>query len=84
MLDVESGRTSTVEVASDKTLLDVLNGLGFDVPYNCHAGKCGICVVNVRGGEVDHKGSALSELEKSSAMLSCVSRGKGKISVEIE
>jgi hypothetical protein len=36
-------------------------------------------MVDYYKGDVDHKGVALDEEQKKGYMLSCVSRGKGKI-----
>ncbi|KAL4791101.1 pyruvate kinase-like protein [Aspergillus venezuelensis] len=73
----------TVQVAETKTLLDTLREAGFDVPSSCEAGNCGTCRVGVKKGIVEHRGSGLMEEEKGSAMLSCVSRGIGTITLDI-
>jgi MOSC domain-containing protein YiiM/ferredoxin-NADP reductase len=72
-----------VEVTEHQTLLDVLRETGFEVPSSCEAGHCGTCVVTVKCGRVEHKGTGLSDEEKGEAMLSCVSRGIGRITIDI-
>jgi MOSC domain-containing protein YiiM/ferredoxin-NADP reductase len=71
-------------VPSNKTLLDVLNEAGFDIPYSCKAGGCGSCKVTVCQGEVDYKSTSLLSNEKGIALQSCVDRGIGKLTLEID
>lgn len=70
---------TTLQVPSDKTLLQILNESGLDVPSSCLVGNCGLCMVDYKGGSVKHKGTALTKDQKCESLLSCVSRGKGKI-----
>jgi ferredoxin-NADP reductase len=72
-----------VQVGADETLLEVLKREFDDVPSSCEVGNCGTCKINLKKGNVDHRGSALSQEEKVTSMLSCVSRGLGRIVVEI-
>jgi len=44
-------------------------------------GNCGSCKIGVRKGKIEHRGTGLREEEKETSMLSCVSRGIGKISL---
>ncbi|KAF2250339.1 3-chlorobenzoate-3,4-dioxygenase reductase subunit [Trematosphaeria pertusa] len=69
----------TVEVGPTQTLLDALREVGMDIDSSCEVGNCGTCRVEVCGGRVEHKGTGLLEEEKAEAMLSCVSRGIGRI-----
>lgn len=76
---------TTLHVEGEETLLEVLRrqfGTS-DVPSSCEVGNCGTCKIGLRSGKVDHRGTALSEDDKKCSLLSCVSRGIGKISVEI-
>ncbi|KAK7183042.1 MOSC domain-containing protein [Paraphaeosphaeria sporulosa] len=74
----------TVLVTEEETLLEVLQReFGDVVGSSCEVGNCGTCKVKLRCGKVDHRGTALSAEEKESEMLSCVSRGVGKIEIEI-
>jgi MOSC domain-containing protein YiiM/ferredoxin-NADP reductase len=68
-----------VQVPREKSLLQVLSDAGFEIESSCLVGNCGTCMVDYYKGEVDHKGVALDEEQKKGSMLSCVSRGKGKI-----
>lgn len=80
--EVAGGRV--LEVGAEETLLEVLRReVATDVPSSCEVGNCGTCKVGLRSGRVDHRGTALGEEEKASAMLSCVSRGIGRIVLEL-
>jgi len=72
-----------IEVKEEQTLLDVLRDAGFDIPSSCEVGNCGTCRVGIRSGRVEHRGTGLLEGEKKGAMLSCVSRGIGKIVLDM-
>lgn len=72
-----------VKVGEDESLLEVLRREFEDVPSSCEVGNCGTCKVELCSGRVDHRGTALLEEEKGEAMLSCVSRGIGRIAIQI-
>lgn len=84
---VVANRDNTqLSVGAEETLLEVLQRrFGMDqVPSSCEVGNCGTCVVRLRAGRAEHRGSALGEGDLASgSMLSCVSRGVGRITVEI-
>ncbi|CAI6331634.1 unnamed protein product [Periconia digitata] len=78
----QSGKT--VEVGATETLLDALRKVGLDVASSCEVGNCGTCRVEVCGGRVEHKGTGLDVAEKEDGgMLSCVSRGIGRIALDL-
>jgi ferredoxin-NADP reductase/MOSC domain-containing protein YiiM len=72
-----------LEVKEEQTLLDVLRDAGFDIPSTCEVGNCGTCKVKVCSGRVEHRGTGLRADEKKGSMLACVSRGIGRIVLEI-
>ncbi|KAG9252033.1 pyruvate kinase-like protein [Emericellopsis atlantica] len=72
-----------VKVGEEESLLEVLRREFDDVPSSCEVGNCGTCKVSLMSGRVDHRGTALLEEDKASSMLSCVSRGIGRIAIEI-
>ncbi|KAL5407000.1 hypothetical protein PMIN03_007442 [Paraphaeosphaeria minitans] len=73
-----------VVVEEEETLLEVLQReFGDLVGSSCEVGNCGTCRVRLRCGKVDHRGTALSAEEKENEILSCVSRGVGRIEIEI-
>lgn len=74
-----------LRVGEEETLLEVLKReLNDDVvPSSCEVGNCGTCKVALKSGRVDHRGTALTHEEKCDSMLSCVSRGIGRIAIEV-
>ena len=77
------GKHCLLKIGEDETLLEVLRKEFEEVPSSCEVGNCGTCKVALKSGTVDHRGTALMEEEKADSMLSCVSRGVGRIAVEI-
>ncbi len=65
-------------VPADKTILEVLEGAGLDVPWSCREGICASCETRVLSGVVDHRDSVLTKAEKASndVMMVCCSRAK--------
>ncbi|WP_262787691.1 PDR/VanB family oxidoreductase [Enterobacter cloacae] len=70
----EAGEIFTVKLAStgerwpvpaDKTIAQVLQENGVDVPLSCEMGICGACLTPVIDGVVDHRDSVQSDAEKS-------------------
>lgn len=51
-------------VPADKTIAQVLQANGVDVPLSCEMGICGACLTPVIDGVVDHRDSVQSEAEK--------------------
>jgi vanillate O-demethylase ferredoxin subunit len=66
----------TLEVPSDSSILQVLRAAGHDVDYSCGEGTCGTCILDVLGGDIDHRDSILTDEEKSAGdcICACVSR----------
>jgi vanillate O-demethylase ferredoxin subunit len=65
-------------VPSDRSILEVLEEHGIEVPFSCREGLCGTCVTGVCAGEPDHRDYVLSDEERASGKLMtlCVSRSK--------
>ena len=72
-----------LKVGEEESLLEVLRREVPDFPSSCEVGNCGTCKVTVKAGRVDHRGTALLPEEKDSSMLACVSRGVGRITIEV-
>lgn len=70
----------TLQVPTDKTVLEVLNASNIDVQCDCQEGLCGTCEVGVLEGEIDHRDVVLdpAEREANDRMMSCCSRAKSK------
>ena len=68
----------TLQVAADKTLLEVVQSVIPDMPFSCTEGYCGSCESVVLDGEPDHRGSLMTpeEHDEEGTMLICVGRSK--------
>jgi vanillate O-demethylase ferredoxin subunit len=68
------------QVPADKSILEVLEENGFELPFSCREGLCGTCVTNVLAGEPDHRDYVLSDEERESGkmMTICCSRSKSE------
>jgi ferredoxin len=71
---------SVLTVGGDDSLLEVLEEAGYPVTNSCRAGICGTCLLNVLGGECDHRDDLLDDEQRASntMILPCVSRAKSK------
>lgn len=79
--EVEIASTGKVyQIPADKTILDVLNDDGHNIPFMCSEGICGTCITDVLEGEPDHRDMVLDDDEKESGELItvCCSRSKSK------
>ena len=68
----------TLTVPEDRSILEVLNEAGIEIPCSCQQGICGTCETRVISGEIDHRDSILSSAERAAnqTMMTCVSRAK--------
>lgn len=82
-VEVANKGGKVLKVGEGESLLEVLKRELENVPSSCEVGNCGTCKVALKCGTVDHRGTAISEEEKETAMLSCVSRGIGRIVIDI-
>lgn len=77
----------TLTVPKDATLLDTLRAKNIDMQSDCEEGLCGVCEVAVISGDIDHRDSILSPVEKrqSKRMMACCSRAKegGKLVLDL-
>ncbi|KAJ1326552.1 dimethylamine monooxygenase subunit B [Microdochium nivale] len=74
-----------LQVGGEETLLEVLRRDlgGAEIESSCEVGNCGTCKIALRSGVVEHRGTALLDDEKNTSILSCVSRGLGRIAIDI-
>ncbi|WP_328970698.1 PDR/VanB family oxidoreductase [Streptomyces sp. NBC_00239] len=68
---------TTVEVSPTETTLAAVRRVLPDTPYSCQQGFCGTCRHRVLAGEVDHRDDLLTDDERRTSMLLCVSRAEG-------
>ncbi len=69
---------STLSVAADQRLIDVVRTVVPSVPFSCEEGYCGSCETTVLEGEPEHRDSILSPEERSAndCMMICVGRAR--------
>lgn len=65
-----------IEVPVGVTILEALRAKGHDVPSSCESGTCGTCRTRLLEGEADHRDLVLTEQERSSQIMICVSRAR--------
>ncbi len=63
-----------VSVSPEQTLLEALRASGCVVRSSCESGTCGSCKTGLISGEVEHRDMVLSDQEKASQIMVCVSR----------
>ena len=70
-------------VPADRSILEVLEANGVQVPFSCREGLCRTCETTVCEGEVEHRDYVLSAEERleSKTMMVCVSRAKSPVLV---
>jgi ferredoxin-NADP reductase len=82
---VEFARSGKVcGVLPGKTLLEVAELHGVDIPFGCRQGRCGVCVTKLLEGDVDmdiEDGLASSE-KGEGCILMCVARPGGSVRVD--
>jgi vanillate O-demethylase ferredoxin subunit len=74
---VQTARSGmTLEIPSDRSIAQILQEYGVDVPVACEQGVCGTCVTKVISGAPDHRDLYLSAEEKAAneRMTICCSR----------
>lgn len=81
--EVTNKNGKVLQVGEEETLLEVLRREFGDSPSSCEVGNCGTCKIKVNSGRVDHRGTALSSEDQEDSMLTCVSRGIGRIAIEV-
>jgi ferredoxin-NADP reductase len=82
---LKDGGTELV-VPPNSSMLDALNGAGFEVISDCQRGEGGVCAVDVIAveGEIDHRDVFFSEQQKRENRKSCpcVSRAIGVVTID--
>ncbi len=77
----QSHRSFTVPAG--RSILEVLEANGMEVPFSCREGLCGTCETAVCEGEVEHRDYVLSQEQRAAgkSMMICVSRAVSPVLV---
>uniref|UniRef100_A0A7S2NQ33 Ferredoxin n=1 Tax=Cyanoptyche gloeocystis TaxID=77922 RepID=A0A7S2NQ33_9EUKA len=68
------GKTSKIQVPSDKTILQAALDAGVELPNSCLAGVCTTCSAKLLDGKIDQSDAVLSpEVEEQGFVLLCSS-----------
>lgn len=84
---IHQGKTHTLEVPEDKTILSVAEEAGLDLPSSCNAGVCTTCAGKIiNGGTVDQsEGMGVSpDLQNQGFALLCVAYPRSDLKIETE
>jgi phthalate 4,5-dioxygenase reductase subunit len=65
-----------LDVPADKTILETIRAAGHDAPSSCESGTCGTCKTTLLEGVADHRDLVLTERERRTNIMICVSRAK--------
>ncbi|MGB3612885.1 MAG: 2Fe-2S iron-sulfur cluster-binding protein [Elainellaceae cyanobacterium] len=80
------GTTHTIDVPSDRIILDVALEQGLELPYSCSAGVCTTCAALISDGEVD-QGDAAGigrDIQKQGYVLLCSAYPRSNLKIETE
>jgi len=73
-------------VPQNSSMLDALNGAGYEVISDCQRGECGVCAIDVVAveGEIDHRDVFFSDQQKQDnrKICPCVSRAIGVVTID--
>jgi ferredoxin len=80
------GKTYTLQVPEDQTILSVADAEGLELPSSCHAGVCTTCAGQIISGTVDQTdGMGVSpELQKQGYVLLCVAYPRSDLKIATE
>ncbi|MFB2769900.1 2Fe-2S iron-sulfur cluster-binding protein [Pelatocladus sp. BLCC-F211] len=80
------GKTHTLQVPEDQTILSVADAQGLELPSSCHAGVCTTCAGQIISGTVDQSdGMGVSpELQKQGYVLLCVAYPRSDLKIATE
>jgi ferredoxin len=83
---IHQGKTHTLQVPDNETILSVADGAGLDLPSSCHAGVCTTCAGQIIQGTVDQSdGMGVSpELQNQGYVLLCIAYPRSDLKIETE
>lgn len=81
---LHQGKTQTLSVPDNQTILSAAQDAGIDLPFSCSAGVCTTCAAKILSGKVDQaQGMGVSpELQAEGYALLCVSYPRSDIHLE--
>ncbi|PLZ97136.1 ferredoxin [Fischerella thermalis CCMEE 5198] len=80
------GKTYTLQVPENETILSVADAAGLELPSSCHAGVCTTCAGQIISGTVDQAdGMGVSpELQEQGYVLLCVAYPRSDLKIATE
>jgi tetrachlorobenzoquinone reductase len=72
-----------VSITAQETMLEGLRRAGHDVPSSCEHGHCGTCILHYTEGQAVHRDGVLNAEQRQSYIATCISRGKGSLTLDI-
>lgn len=83
---IHQGKTHSLQVPENETILSVADAAGLELPSSCHAGVCTTCAGQIITGSVDQSdGMGVSpDLQKQGYVLLCVAYPRSDLKVETE
>lgn len=72
----------TFSVAANTSILDVLRLHGIEWKSSCESGTCGTCCMRLVDGKPIHRDIVLTEEERLTRFMPCVSRGEETLTLE--
>jgi phthalate 4,5-dioxygenase reductase component len=65
-----------IQVPPGRSILEAMRANGHDAPSSCESGTCGTCRTALLSGEPDHRDMVLTEEERATRIMICVSRAR--------
>ncbi|MEM6752340.1 MAG: 2Fe-2S iron-sulfur cluster-binding protein [Cyanobacteria bacterium P01_C01_bin.38] len=84
---IHQGKTHSLQVPEDETILSVAEEAGLELPSSCNAGVCTTCAGKIlNGGSVDQsEGMGVSpDLQNEGFALLCVAYPRSDLKIETE
>ncbi|MBW4634207.1 MAG: 2Fe-2S iron-sulfur cluster binding domain-containing protein [Iphinoe sp. HA4291-MV1] len=83
---IHQGKTHTLQVNENETILSVADAAELGLPSSCHAGVCTTCAAQILSGSVDQsEGMGVSpELQAQGYVLLCVAHPRSDLKIETE
>ena len=80
------GQTYVIDVPADRSVLEVAQAQGLDLPCSCYTGVCTTCAAQLLQGEVDQsQGMGISsELDAQGYILLCVAQPRSNLEIVTE